>query len=125
MFALPVLGAQHHQATLEKFCGGRHQDGIQRYCSAVLAPINPHDRNAVIVTIQKQEVGFLEPGLATDFLRAMRKAGYVNVISDAAIVRGWDLGADNRGIFGVRLDAHVPFRLQSIRDWRWRSQMIF
>ena len=120
LFAFPVLSAPHHQATLKNFCGGRHHYGIHRHCTAVLAPqpTNPHDRRAVVVTIQEQEVGFLERGLAPEFLRALRKAGCADAVSEAVIVHGWDRNADGQGAFGVRLNASVPFRLQSVQNWK-------
>lgn len=121
-FEFPVVGTLRHQAVLEGICNGRAREGVHRFCAALLTPqpTNPHDRHAVVVTIQGREVGHLSREDASDFLRALRQGGYADAACEALIVGGWDRGRGDQGNFGVRLNACLPFRLYSAKEWRRR-----
>jgi hypothetical protein len=121
-FAFHVVGTSLHQATLE-YLFGRTSTGVHRYCGALLTPQpnNPHDRKAVAVMIYDLEVGHLERDVAPDFLRALRKGGFADAACEALILGGWQRGGHDWGDFSVRLNAHTPFSISSVRKWQQRA----
>lgn len=123
-FAFPVVGESRHQPVLEELAGGRTRDGARHFCAALIVPQpnNPYDPHAVAVYLRDQEVGYLARDVAPDFLRTLRLCGYGRAACEAVIVGGWDRGPTNRGYFGVRLNACLPFRLQSADEWKRQRQ---
>jgi hypothetical protein len=112
VFGFHVVGTLQHQNEISTMCGGRTHKGVHRECDAVLAPEphNPYDRNAVAVSVENIRVGYLDRGVAREFLRALRASGFADVASEAMIVGGWDRGED-QGFFGLRLNAYLPFKI--------------
>ena len=118
-FAFPVVGESHHQIVLEHLVGGRTSEGAHHRCAALIEPQpdNPYDPGAVAVKIRGEEVGFLARDVAPLFRRALSSGGYGRAACEAIILGGWDRGPSDRGSFGVRLNARLPFRLQSTAEW--------
>lgn len=111
-FEFPVVGESHYQNVLQKECGGKTEDGANHKCAALLVPEpkNPHDKNAVRVTISGKTVGYLSRDIAPDFLDALTSGGYGSAACGALIVGGWSREGDE-GHFGIRLNATLPFTL--------------
>jgi hypothetical protein len=80
-------------------------------------PDNPYDPGAVAVKIRGEEVGFLARDVASQFRRTLLSGDYGRAACEAVIVGGWERGPKDRGSFGVRLNARLPFRLQSVQEW--------
>jgi hypothetical protein len=123
-FAFPVVGLSHHQAVLERIAGGRSQNGVKKFCAALLIPEpdNPYDSDAVAVYIGREQAGYLSRGVAPEFLEALEHAGFGRAACEAVVVGGWDHGPRDRGDFSVRLNACRPFRLQSGEEWAKRRR---
>lgn len=108
-FAVEVVGESNYTSNFEAICGPRSRDGVDKQTRAllVLEHNNPHDRNAVRVSIEGMTVGYLSRSVALDFRRAIKSAGYSKhaIFDCAAIIRGgWDNGRGKRGHYGVWLD---------------------
>lgn len=77
---------------------------------------NPHDHKAIRVDIDGLTVGYLDRERARYYRRKIRLAGFPCETSycKARISGGWDRGAEDKGLFGVRLDLNraVPFRVE-------------
>lgn len=121
-FEFHVVGTSYHQAALEDICGGRTREGVHRYCAVLLSPqpSSRYGRHAVAVTIYGVEVGHLDREHAPDFLRALHGEGYADAACEGLIVGGWDRGGYDKGLFGVRLNAQLPFSLYSAQEWKRR-----
>jgi HIRAN domain len=115
-FGFPVVGEAHHQDALEALAGGRREWSAHIKEPALLLPQpdNPYDPDAVAVSMHGHEVGYLARNVAPEFLRALQAGGYDRATCEAMIVGGWERGADDRGWFGVRLNACRPFRLEPV-----------
>jgi hypothetical protein len=118
-FAFPVVGESHHQIVLEHLVRGRTSEGAHQRCAAMIEPQpdNPYDPGAVAVKIRGEEVGFLARDVASQFRRTLLSGDYGRAACEAVIVGGWERGPKDRGSFGVRLNARLPFRLQSVQEW--------
>lgn len=116
-FAMNVVGESHHQLEIERIAGGRTGNSAHMECVATLVPEpdNPHDPNAVLVTIDGLSVGYLEHNIAPLFNAALQMTGCEGATCSAIIVGGWSRGKTDRGSFGVRLDAFLPFQLRGFR----------
>ncbi|MGH6875935.1 MAG: hypothetical protein ACREHV_01010 [Rhizomicrobium sp.] len=121
-FRFPVVGESHHQEALERIAGGRTKEGVNHYCAALVTPQpdNPYDPGAVAVYLRGVEVGFLDRNVAPEFAAALAAGGFASAAAQAVIVGGWDGGRNDKGLFGVYLDAFRPFRLESAEKWAAR-----
>jgi len=110
-FDVEVVGESHYQQALERICGGRTRNGVEKYVTAqlVLEDSNRYDRMAVRVDIEGQTVGYLSRENAREYRRQLKRAGHpdLTVTCDALIRGGWDRGGGDTGNFGVRLDRPV------------------
>jgi hypothetical protein len=126
-FGFVVVGTSHFQGILESIAGGRRTDGTHYPCAALILPPsdNPHSKHGVAVQIHGQIVGYLADDAAVDFVDALKRTGYERAACEAVIVGGWDRGPNDRGTFGVRLNAYLPFKFESADQWerRLRSQV--
>jgi hypothetical protein len=110
-FEFHVVGTLHHQTELEAICGGHHRTSAHQYCAALLVPeFNVHDRHAIAVVIRGKQVGHLGREDAHEFREALHRDRFADAACEAMIVGGWDRGGKNKGFFGVRLNACLPFR---------------
>lgn len=107
-FEWEVVGESNYQAALAGICGGKTEDGHNYECQASLVPepTNPHDPNAVRVTIGGLVVGYLRKPDAIRMNAAIRRARASRAQASAIIVGGWSgrKGKRSEGHFGVRLD---------------------
>jgi hypothetical protein len=116
-FRFPIVGESHYQAELEEIAGGRSEDGARNLLvEAILVrePTNPYDPSAIAVKVEDRIVGYLSRDSAKLFDRALIQGGFETVSCEAVINGGWDRGPSDRGHFGVRLNAALPFRLQAV-----------
>jgi hypothetical protein len=108
VFQTGVVGESHYQQALETLCGGRSQDGANKYVSAmlVLEDSNPSDKRAVRVDINGRTVGYLSKPDARTYRKCLAKDGHgrASAMCRAIIRGGWDRGDGDRGHFGVLLD---------------------
>lgn len=108
-FVVDVAGESFYEASFAALCGERTIEGMRIEARAQLAleDDNPHDRNAVRVTIQGHQVGYLSRHDARAFRRSVRYGALsVHEVFECAalICGGWDRGDGDIGNFGVRLD---------------------
>lgn len=106
-FDLEVRGESHYQKTIAKIAGKRTEDSMHEEVLAELVPEpeNPHDKNAIRVTVMGKTVGYLSRECAACY----RKNGRGREQHRAWIVGGWDRGEEDRGSFGIRVDP-LPLR---------------
>lgn len=103
-----VVGTSHHQQALLEVTGGRRRYGgahVATVATLVPDPGNPHDADAVAVTIAGRVVGYLSHA---DALRCRRRiddaiASWGRATCAASIVGGWERAHGDVGSFGVRL----------------------
>ena len=109
-YRLPVVGESHHQTDLENIAGGRTHESAEYHCVAVLTPEldDPYDPQAVSVSVNGRQVGYLSRDWAPRFKAAFASNGYKRVECNAMIVGGWDRGKADRGSFGIKLDVSWP-----------------
>jgi hypothetical protein len=119
-FAFPVVGESHHQIVLEHLVGGRTSEGAHQRVAALIEPQpdNPYDPGAVAVKIRGEEIGFLARDVAPLFRQALMAGGYDRAACEAVVVGGWERSPKDRGSFGVRLNARLPFKFQSADEWQ-------
>ncbi len=107
-FDFDIVGEANYQAALEKICGGRTKDSAEYLTEAVLylEDSNPHDDQAVMVTIDGETVGYLSRQNARSYRKQLKQMGHERIICkcDAMIVGGWHRSASDQGKFGVKLD---------------------
>ena len=125
---LAVVGEASFQAVLERFSGGRDEDGaIFRHHAAVLMPepYNRYDHDAVSVRISDElgatdQIGYL----AHD--DAVASAPILDLVSPAipmALVTlegGWDRGPDDRGYFRAELNLGSPAEMAA--EWYYHRR---
>jgi len=108
-FRFAIVGESRYQKELENICGGRRKDGAEHITEAVLIAEdeNPADRNAIRVDVRGRTVGYLSRQDAFLYRERVRVGSLTScAIQCRAKVRGgWDRGGENRGHFGVWLDA--------------------
>lgn len=102
-FGQHVVGESRYQHILEEICGGRTAEGADFLTTATLVPEpdNPYDANAVRVDVDGVAVGYLDRPTAKRY----HETHSGSVICPAVVRGGWDRGEDDRGSFGVWLDA--------------------
>jgi hypothetical protein len=117
-FEMNVVGESHHQDEIEKLAGGRTKTSAHVECVATLIPEpdNPHDPNAVLVEVNGAIVGYLSRDIAPLFNAALARTGCGSATCAAVIVGGWSRGKSDRGSFGVKLNAFLPFELRGPLD---------
>ncbi|MEE9313735.1 MAG: HIRAN domain-containing protein [Rhizobiaceae bacterium] len=112
MFAedFDIVGESYYQQNLTKITGGKTEESAEFHCEAKLVPEknNPHDSNAVKITINGLQVGHLSRDDAADYRDWF---GSVKAKCDSVIVGGWDRGNRGAGHFGVKLDIDWPPKL--------------
>jgi hypothetical protein len=115
-FAMKAVGTAEHQDELALIAGGRSEQGADHLCGALLIPDpkNPYDPNAVAVVISTHVIGYVQNDLAPPLKLALRTGGFVAAGCAAKIVPGRERADGDRGHFGVRLDASLPFNLRPI-----------
>lgn len=96
----PVVGEANYQAALEWVCCGRQSRTITE-CLAVIEPepANTYDKNAVVVRVAGQTVGYI-PRDATAKWRAVCKQADGPVVALAEIRGGWR-DEQSQGNFGI------------------------
>jgi hypothetical protein len=108
-FQVNVAGESFYPDSFAALVGARTRDGIAFPARAQLTldDANPHDRNAVKVTVDGYQVGHLPREAAKAFRRTVRYGELAEheVFECAALINGgWDRGGGDTGNFGVRLD---------------------
>ncbi|PJI41134.1 MAG: hypothetical protein CTR54_11950 [Rhizobium sp.] len=109
-FPMEVVGESNYQDALKRICGGFSRQGHDKVVEArlELEPTNPHDDNAVRITISGLTVGYLPRAQAERVASFMRSNGFNLLVCDALINGGWRTNQHDSGFFGVRLG--VPNR---------------
>jgi hypothetical protein len=109
-FPMEVVGESNYQDVLQEICGGFSRHGHDKAVEACLElePTNPHDANAVRITIAGATVGYLPRAQAERVSSFMRSNGFNPLVCDALINGGWRTNQHDSGFFGVRLG--VPNR---------------
>jgi hypothetical protein len=103
------VGESYYQDNLERICGPRTAEGVERRAKAVLVfeDDNPYDHSAVRVEIDGLKVGHLSKEMAPRFRLHMRmtfpKGIKGRMICDAEIRGGWSRPG-SQGKYGVWLD---------------------
>jgi hypothetical protein len=108
-FQINVAGESFYPDSFAALVGARTRDGIAFPARAQLTldDENPHDRNAVKVTVDGHQVGHLPREAAKAFRRTVRYgelAEHETFECAALINGGWDRGGGDAGNFGVKLD---------------------
>lgn len=110
-YLFDIVGESKYQGALEQICGGRTEDGAEKYVRACLnlEDANPFDDQAVRVDIDGRTVGYLSRTSARHYRKRLTELGHLRIVCecDAIIVGGWDRGDGDKGHFGVRLDLPV------------------
>lgn len=107
-----VVGESHYQDALRRLCGGKTEAGHHKPAVAVLSPEfdNPHDSNAISVSIDGRLVGYMSRTDAKNYrllIEEMHRQGQV-ARSGAWIVGGWRRDQSDQGHFGVKLNLGAP-----------------
>lgn len=104
-FPMEVVGESNHQDALHRICGGFSRQGHDKVVVArlELEPENPHDANAVRITISGLTVGYLPRAQAERLALFMRSNGFNILFCNALINGGWKTNQYDSGFFGVRL----------------------
>lgn len=112
-----IVGESHCQAALSDICGGHNREGHELEVVADLSPepSNPYDKNAVMVSVSGNKVGYLSREDAPRYLQALRDAGFDgrSVKVAAKIVGGWRTNQHDAGHFGVKLAMPWPVRFEA------------
>jgi hypothetical protein len=107
-----------YQDALDDLCGGKCDEGHDLPAIAQLCfqEDNPYDKNAVVVLIDRQVVGYIPRTEAKQFRREILRINPDErpVTCDARIVGGWDRGDGDDGHYGVKLSITTPLRP---REW--------
>jgi hypothetical protein len=113
-FSIRAVDESRYQQSLSAICGGRTEDGHPLSCVACLVPepANPHDSDAVMVTIDGRRVAYLPRSLAGSYLRSLRDLGMFGraTLCRAVINGGCNRGDDDKGHYGVELDLVWPIK---------------
>ncbi|MEO5324268.1 HIRAN domain-containing protein [Mesorhizobium sp. CC13] len=102
---MDAVGERNYQDTLAGLCRGHSRYGHSARFEAEIArePQNPHDENAVVVSIKGQKVAYLPREQAARVSAGMQHAGLSVARCAAEIVGGWRTNQHDEGSFGVRL----------------------
>lgn len=106
-----IVGESFYQPNLLALTGGQKEEfGVKLDVQATLKaePKNPHDANAVVVTIRNKTVGYLSKSDAPVFVSFLKKVGADSALCDGRIIGGWDDRSGNDGHFGVKLSLSWP-----------------
>jgi hypothetical protein len=108
-YRIDVAGESFYDNSFKELVGERTISGVRMEVVArlELCDDNPHDKNAVRVTIKGYQVGYLSREDARAFRRLVRYgalAEHEEFECAARICGGWDRGEGDVGHFGVRLD---------------------
>lgn len=105
-----IVGEASYQENLKKIAGEKQELSKRIKCIAIISldPTNPHDKNAVKVTINQKTVGYFDRDKAMKFNLYLKEKGMssISLLVDAMIVGGW-VDGKSEGHYGVKLD--VPF----------------
>lgn len=113
-FAFEAVGESNYQAAFIDLFGEPTEDGVdeQRTARLVLDDDNPHDSNAVKVTIDGLTLGHLSRKVAKDFRKEIGRQGldqqFRTFLVPARIRGGWDRGGGDTGMYGIWLDLPQP-----------------
>lgn len=121
-FDFDIVGESRRQRELEHLAGPKTQYGCEHKCFAalVLENDNPHDQNAVAVSIIEEvasrtlSVGYLKRSDAIIFREGVAALNIDTneiMLCAARIIGGWDNGRGNAGLFGVKLDLEFPIEV--------------
>lgn len=117
-----VAGESHYQEALRAIVGAASEGEpqVRHATEAVLAPEpeNPHDANAVLVTIDGHKVGYLPRAEAAAYgpmLKALADRGRAGA-AEAVVAGRTDASASNLGVF-LRLPEPEEPRLDPGRRW--------
>lgn len=111
-FPLDVVGESNYQDALVEICGGhnRHGQDLKVWAEIKREPTNPHDKNAVAVSIEARKVGYLSREQAQRISSQMQEDGIERARCEAKIVGGWRTNQYDSAYFGVKL---------GIPTWGW------
>jgi len=104
-----IVGEGNYQAAIDAAAGGKTPDGpVNRWVTAQLVaePTNPYDRNAVMVALDGQRVGYIPRDQTSHFHRAIAQLGREGrpALCRAVITGGWRRSPTDHGHYGVKLD---------------------
>ena len=110
-YATEAVGESEYQDELSQIVGGKQERSVEHFCTAILVPEprNPYDSNAIVVTIDGLQVGYLSRPLAKVWSERLARIGKPTGLTQvpAVIVGGWKRqkrGKTDEGHFGVKLD---------------------
>jgi hypothetical protein len=109
---VPAVGESHYQPALEDVCGRRGQSWTEVNCEVtallVPEPSNPHDSNAVMVTVSGRHVGYLSRSDAKSYADVIALAYELGAHPGCrALICGRDEGSETRNL-GIFLDLAPP-----------------
>lgn len=107
-YGIDVIGESYYQKNLSRLAGGRLPEGHFKTTKAVLIceDDNPKDRQAVLVTIDGEAVGYLPKPIARKYRAQLQAKGYPKIKTScgAVITGGCYRGKNVSGSFNVKLD---------------------
>jgi hypothetical protein len=107
-FSFEVVGERSYQENLKQICGQPTYQGhnLEKIALLVIEDDNPHDDQAVRISIDGFTVGYLPRAIAREYRQKLAEAGKPNLLcSCPALIRGgWNRGKNDKGPFGVLLD---------------------
>lgn len=101
-FPVQVMGESFHEAGFRALFGAKRKNGVEAIADAELRPEpdNPKDKDAVLVLIDGQAVGYLSRANAQKF-----KARYgAGTATCRALIRGGWKDGNDEGDYGVKLN---------------------
>jgi hypothetical protein len=109
---VPAVGESHYQPALEDVCGRRGQSWTEVNCEVtallVPEPSNPHDSDAVMVTVSGRHVGYLSRSDAKSYADVIALAYELGAHPGCrALICGRDEGSETRNL-GIFLDLAPP-----------------
>jgi hypothetical protein len=115
-YTFELVGESYYQDTLDAICGGKCEDGHNFPVAVQLCfqENNPHDRNAIMVLINRKVVGYVPRHITAGMRLELLELNPTEhpITCDAKIVGGWLRGDDgDEGHYGVRLNLSQPLKL--------------
>lgn len=115
-FDFEIVGEHSYQQALKRIAGAKTEMSKEHYAVATLnlEPDNPYDKEACVVKISTETVGYLSKQEAFDFLDQLDQlkiARSTFFLVDAVVVGGWK-NKDSEGSYGVKLD--MPFDMNDL-----------